>query len=59
MKGKKKKHHACSYMKPSPDGRRKSTIKLHEEKMIAQRQISYMEKMSKEVSNFIDMLIKY
>lgn len=49
---KKKKHKPCSYMQPSPDGRRKTTIKLQKEKERIDWTIQQMDKFAKEVEYF-------
>ena len=46
---KKKKHQKCSYLKPSPDGRRKSTIRLNRDLQSMDWQIRQIEKLSKYV----------
>lgn len=49
MKKKKKKHKPCSYMQPSPDGRRKTTIKLQKEKERMDFTIKQMERLEKDI----------
>ena len=49
---KKKKHKPCSYMQLSPDGRRKTTIKLQKEKERMDFTIQQMDKFAKEVEYF-------
>lgn len=52
MKKKKKKHKPCSYMQPSPDGRRKTTIKLQKEKERMDFTIKQMERLEKDIEAF-------
>ena len=49
---KKKKHKPCSYMQPSPDGRRKTTIKLQKEKERMAFTIKQMERLEKDIEAF-------
>lgn len=49
MKKKKKKHKPCSYMQPSPDGRRKTTIKLQKEKERMDFTVKQMERLEKDI----------
>lgn len=53
MKKKKKKHHACSPLIPSPDGRRKSTIRLNRDLRSMDFTIKQIEKFSKAIDNII------
>ena len=46
---KKKKHKPCSYMQPSPDGRRKTTIKLQKEKERMDFTIKQMDRLEKDI----------
>ena len=52
MKKKKKKHYACSPLIPSPDGRRKSTVRLNRDLQSMDWQIRQIEKLSKDIDNF-------
>lgn len=52
MTKKKKKHKPCSYMQSSPDGRRKTTIKLQKEKERMDFQIKQMERLAKDIEIF-------
>lgn len=49
---KKKKHKPCSYMQPSPDGRRKTTIKLQKEKERMAFTVKQMERLEKDIETF-------
>lgn len=58
MKKKKKKHKPCSYMQPSPDGRRKTTIKLQKEKERMDFTVKQMERLEKDVEAFCGMFFQ-
>lgn len=58
MKRKKHKHKPCSYMQPSPDGRRKTTIKLQKEKERIDFQIKQMDRLAKDVEAFCGMFFQ-
>lgn len=53
---KKKKHKPCSYMQPSPDGRRKTTIKLQKEKERMDFEIKQIDRLAKDVDAFCGWL---
>lgn len=53
MKKKKKKHHDCSYLIPSPDGRRKSTIRLNRDLKCMKWQLHQLEKFSKAIDDIV------
>ena len=53
---KQKKHKKCSYMTPSPDGRKKTTIKMQQNKDVAMADAAYIEKMSRCVNYFLSYM---
>lgn len=50
---KKGKHKPCSYMTPSPDGRKKTTIRKYKEKEAASADVAFIEKMDKFVKHYV------
>lgn len=56
MNKRKRKHKPCSYMQPSVDGRRRTTIQKQKEKERIDFTISQMNKFAKDVENMVERL---
>lgn len=54
----RKKHKPCSYMIPSVDGRRKTTIKQHKKKERIAYEIRQIEKFSKMFGSIYERGVK-